>query len=560
MFWNKKIVKGMAGALCVMLVLGAAGSATVYGEEAVQSTSEPIVVDGDISEWEGMESFPVSDGSVSEWKMTKSADGSMVYLCFTGQAKTQWDGHYDWDFVDITYADGQKYSCPMTNLESAWMQPGAKYVAINNAGVSGPGSYYVEIAFPMSETGYSVTFAGTTVAEADIPVFTPVEEVEAVYDGIVIDGKYSDWNGVTMTDAECPNEIHPNCLEKVACIFDGEYVYLYFENGQDGIATGAGPNSNGRYSITTDTGRQLVFQLSTEDGGSVTGIEGAEAAYVGTKWEVAIPASALPEWKENISFGLYQVEPFISNITNLQGMEGTAGEFDGIVYDGLYGDWSAYPHTLIHYATAGTGEDQPDGEGALYYDGELLYAHVESSMEKHLLEGGGEFTSAVSIAFNGEKDYNADKSWNLYPRYVAVAEDGTIDWNPQLKNLPDGEYEFYMLDARGEYDRGRITNIADLEEHEQFLGKMKMRVGEKTDEMEFYVDLEQVATFLSYYSGKDIQASDFKTIEAQFGRIGQDWLSIAGASSGPYLGILLALVVSFGGIAIVKKRHKVVEA
>ena len=74
--------------------------------------------------------------------------------------------------------------------------------------------------------------------------------------------------------------------------------------------------------------------------------------------------------------------------------------------------------------------------------------------------------------------------------------------------------------------------------------------------MEFYVDLEQVAVFLSHYSKAraTVEASDFKMIEAQFGRIGNEYLSTAGTSSGPYMGVLLAMGVSF--VVLLKKRGR----
>ena len=78
-------------------------------------------------------------------------------------------------------------------------------------------------------------------------------------------------------------------------------------------------------------------------------------------------------------------------------------------------------------------------------------------------------------------------------------------------------------------------------------------MGGDKDEMEFYIDLKQVAVFLSHYSNTTIEASDFKMIEAQFGRIGNEYLSTAGTSSGPYMGVLLAMGVSL--VVLLKKRR-----
>lgn len=532
--------------------------AVVTSDIAEKAVDSSIIIDGDVSEWRAMESIEVADGSVAEWKLAKSADESMLYFCFSGTARTEWDTTYLWNILNITYSNGTSLNCQIANIEYAWVLPGASMAYKSNASGNNPGRYGVECKLPVNESGYSINFAGITVKEEDIPMFTQAEDVEAVYNGIVVDGYYNDWDAVTKTMAKCTNEWHDyECLDSVACIFDGDYVYIYLKDGENGNAAGVGKASNGRYSIVTDMGRQLVFQIDASNGGSVRGIAGAQTAYFGDEWEISIPAEALPLWKESISFGLYQEEPFISGIMNLRGDDGytgTAGDFTGIVYDGLYGDWDAYPHTLIQHATQGTGIHYPDGEGALYLDGSKLYGHVVTLMDPHVVsERGGEFTSAVSVCFNGKKEYNGDKTWNLYPRMVAVAQDGTIDWNPQLKDLPDGTYEFYMADIRGEYDTSTLKNVSDLADYEKFFGRMMITVSGDKDEMEFYIDLEQVAAFLSHYSNTVIEASDFKMIEAQFGRIGNEYLSTAGTSSGPYMGVILAIGVSL--VVLLKKRR-----
>lgn len=521
-----------------------------------KSDISQITIDGELSEWEAMESLKVAEGNVEEWKLALSEDRSRLYFCFGGTAVTQWDTGYIWNLLEITYSDGKTFRCQIANLENAWTTPGAEVAAKNEAHLNNSGVYGVECVLPINDRGYSVTFAGTTVKEADIPEFKAAEEKEAVYTGISIDGKFDDWEAVTRVDVKCPNTSHGyECLKRAACIMDGDYVYFYLQDGDDGYAAGAGLNSNGRYSIVTDLGRSLVFQLSAANGGSVSGVDGAKAAYYQDEWEVAIPVSALPQWKKSISFGLYQNEPYISGVVDIKGgsNEEQIGEFNGIVYDGLYGDWAAYPHTLIQYATPGTQTDDPDGEGALYANGKTLYGHVVSSMEAHLQEQGGEFSSAVSICFNSDRTYNADKTWNFYPRLVTVADDGTIDWNPKTVALDNGVYEFYLADVRGEYNTSALKNEADLAEHEKFFGKMTVSVYDDFNETEFYVDLEQVAKFLSNYSSTEIKAEDFKVIEAQFGRIGQEWLTTAGASSGPYAGVIICMGVC---VAVLLKRRK----
>jgi uncharacterized protein (TIGR04145 family) len=553
-------VLALTTVLSVVQPVSTAAAAETTDTAKAEETAVEVTVDGDLSDWKAVDELKSKDSDIESWKLAKSNDGKTLYLAFSGKAVSQWDGKYNYKTLSVKRKNGTKLEAQISQLSEAWAFPGAEVKTVNDASGNVPGPYAVECSLPLDETGYTVTFAGTEVNEASIPVYVPADKYEAVYNGITIDSKYDDWDAIEKTEASCPEEANHNydCLDSVACVFDGDTFYIYLKDGKDGSAAGAGTHSNGRYAIVADTGRQIVFALSTKDGGTVSGVKGAKVAHYGKQWEVSIPASALPLYSESLSFGLYQQEPFVADIMNIQEKEGTAGTFGGIVYDGHYGDWDAYPHTLIEYATSGTQTDKPDGEGALYTDDSILYGHVVSPMDAHLKEMGGEFTSAISICFNGKRKYNEDKTWNLYPRLVAVADDGTIDWNPKLSGLDNGTYEFYIADTRGEYDTNTLKNVSDLKDYEQFFGKMTITVGETSDEMEFYVDLEKVANFLSHYKGSTVDASEFKLIEAQFGRIGQQWLVIGGTSSGPYMGVSLCVLVA-GVVLLRRRRTKVVK-
>ena len=114
-------------------------------------------------------------------------------------------------------------------------------------------------------------------------------------------------------------------------MFDGDYVYVYVKDGTGGDASGAGTHSNGRYSITTDLGYELVFQLDSK--GYVNGVDGVDCRHGGNQWEIAVPKSALPAYNKTISFGLYRSEPFISGTANIKD-EGSSD--DKIIYDIRY--------------------------------------------------------------------------------------------------------------------------------------------------------------------------------------------------------------------------------
>ena len=165
-------------------------------------------------------------------------------------------------------------------------------------------------------------------------------------------------------------------------VFDGDYVYIYIKDGETSSAYGAGSHSNGMYTIKSDMGNEMVFQL-TQDG-DINGVDKAECKHVGKQWEIAIPKSELPTYNNTISFGLYLTEPFIENVSNLDESKGVEISTD-ITYDGLkglYGDWDRYPHTTIEYATAGTHYQIVDSKGALYCDGgSTLLGHVVTTMQ-----------------------------------------------------------------------------------------------------------------------------------------------------------------------------------
>lgn len=177
--------------------------------------------------------------------------------------------------------------------------------------------------------------------------------------------------------------------------------------------------------------------------------------------------------------------------------------------------------------------------GALFSDGSTVLGHVYTKMPEHLNEAGGEFTQAVTFRFNDSD------SQEIYPRFVAVDDKGNINWNPVTTGLQDGSYEFYMFnsDAWGTSDNINNLNSADV-----CLGKMTITVGENKDECEYYLDLEMVAKKLG------CDASDLKQISARFGRLGQQWINIAGASSGAWLGLFICITATCGVVAYKKKK------
>lgn len=513
------------------------------GEEIAGS----ITVDGDDRDWANIGGITMNAGNsytVNCWKTAMDKSGN-VYLCITGTANMYCIGNLQYDGIQIV----QNGSYNWHSFYDLWKDTSVTHAIASDVG-SNYGPYVLEMCLPASmfqSSDFQLVYQNLTLLSSSIPVLdgsAAPEPEEPVYSGITIDGDFSDWDAVTKIDGPgCTNEGHPNCVESCAMVFDGDEVYIYLREVPGYNAGSAGSHGNGNYAITTDLGRTLLIDLEAD--GTVANIEGAKCVHNGTQWEISISRSALPPYNKSLNFGFYQGDPVINGVENLDGSSGNAGTFSGIVYDGQYDDWTSYPHTLIQYATAGTQGRVPDGESAIYAEGSTLYGHTVTEYSSHLV-GGRDLADAITIAFNGDHDFkDTPEKGNLYPCLVAVDEAGNINYTPNISGLPNGSYEFYIMDTRSwHYSK----NINDLQGNDRIFGKMTITIQDGREECEYMIDLEEVAAYIG------CDASDFKLIEAQFGRIGQQWTSTAGASSGPILGIVLCLA-SVGVVLFVRKRR-----
>ena len=543
------------------------GSNTDTGSETGGSTSTATgnpTVDGNLDDWDTTTSNPASSGNgnqngLTNWKIAKGADGN-YYFAAWGQANG-YVGH-DWDQFQI---DGQWNA--FANLQYS----GGSYASVNNGNGNTVGPQYVECMIPATMmNGSTFTFGGTSVNVADIPDYeAPTPEVDpGKYTGITIDGTFKDWKYVTKTDVKNPNPDQPNALSQVAMVFDGD-VYIYIKEGQGGSAAGAGTHANGKYSITSDLGRENVFQLNQD--GTVSGIAGAEAKHVGSEWEIRIPRESLNYYSESLSFGLYQSEPFVKDVTDLQGKPSNTGTFQGITYDGNYDDWNSYPVTTISYATAGTQDKNEDASAALYADGSTLYMYAETTMQAHIAEQrqqGTAFTKAITIdlasSASSMQDIDDNGENDLSPRIIAVDENGNIDWNPDLANQPDGKTrEYAIVETHGTYDINSMTSInnAAFQEMGGVLGHVMITVNGDKCQAEYKIDLENVAKMHNYYRSQHGKAADdspdnYQFISARFGRLGDQIVTTTGASTGPWLGLGLSGIAVAGGLLANRRRFR----
>lgn len=382
----------------------------------------------------------------------------------------------------------------------------------------------------MTVMGNDISVMETTVWADDTYV-----ETKAAYDGISIDGSFSDWDAIARTNTD------KEVLKQAAVVFDGDWLYIYMKEDEQkpqGNLTWSGPYSNGKFTILTDTGRDTVFKLYMN---SIDGIKDAVVAYSNHQYEIAIPASAVKQYKESISFGYYMEEDMlITDIVNIQDKDNEEEKnFAGIQYDGFYSDWEYYPHELVQYSTPGGMGG--DAEAALYSENAVLYGHVLSFLHRDEAQ-----FQPFSIRIN-EKD-----NLMLNVRLVTVDEAGNINMNPQLRNLDAGTYEYYLWDLNS---GSTVRNIN--EEGHAVYGKMYLTIRKDaegnaiSDEMEYQIDLKKLAKKLN------MDASDMKVIQAQYINIGTKWITFAGTSSGAVMGISLCVAVTGAVLVYKKKKSKV---
>jgi hypothetical protein len=194
------------------------------------------------------------------------------------------------------------------------------------------------------------------------------------------------------------------------------------------------------------------------------------------------------------------------------------------------------PHTVVEY---NTWDEYEDGLSAIYSDGSNCYFHIYSPMPAHLNEGGGEFTSGISVLFND--------NWGtgFYPRFVTVDDSGNINWNPTLSNLPNGTYHLYVVSSDAWATSSNINNLNDMD---QIYGEAYFTIADGRDDMEWKLDLAKVAKKLN------MDEEDMGTISVQYSRIGQQWAITAGTPTGIGIGMLIAFAIAVPSVIVFNKK------
>ncbi|RKM62405.1 hypothetical protein D6855_03035 [Butyrivibrio sp. CB08] len=488
-----------------------------------------------------IESQNWSNGDLEDVMGVKAvSDGQTVTISYKTKNSNEWEHTWQNYPLTITYPDGTTQTIiidyNMGVHGNNWSDvPGYSVTQSSDQAdtltlnISIPASYFASTDFTVSSQKYSTSVNGDVIEDVS------TSDPNAVYQGIGLDGNFNDWNAVTKYDLKEPNGEHN--VESVAWVIDSDrgYVYIYVKDDGNNSATWAGPNHNGKFEILTDLGNRMLIQLTHD--GAVVGANGYDAVHTGSQWEIAIPISELPANTGGLSFGLYMEESSLSGY----GDTGEIGSKVGITYDGNSDDWKYYPSTLIQYATPGTQEMKVDGEAKQYCDQEEnIYGYCTTQMDAHLSERGGEFTQAVRIAVNNDWDWNK----TLEMRLVTVDSNGNINWNPQRQGLPDGSYEYYIFATNA---WGSSKNINELVPADVCYGKTTINISGTEQEMEWYVNTVKLAERYG------IDATDVKVVSTKYLRIGNQEVTCAGTSSGPWGGAAMCMLSAFVPFVIRKK-------
>ena len=525
-------------------------TSTPSSEATAESTSKPAEISSsesgdDTSEGERrapeIQSENWSNGVLEDVMGVKAvSDGQTVTISYKTKNTNEWEHTWQHYPITITYADGTTQEILIDYNKVArgqyWAEiPGysitetsdqADTITLN---ISIPASYFASQDFTVSSQNYSTSVNGNVIEDVS------TNDPDAVYEGIGLDGNFTDWNAVTKYDLKEPEGDHN--VESVAWVIDSDrgYVYIYIKDDGNNSATWAGPNHNGKFEILTDLGNRMLIQL-TQDG-AVVAANGYDAVHQGSQWEIAIPISELPANTGGLSFGLYMEDSTLSGY----GDTGEVGSPVGISYDGKSDDWTYYPSTLIQYATPGTQEVVVDGEAKQYNDqSENIYGYCTTQMPAHLDERGGEYTQGVRIAVNN--DWSYDKALEM--RLVTVDSNGNINWYPQTQGLSDGSYEYYIF---GTNAWGSSKNINELVPADVCYGKTTINISDTQQEMEWYVNTVKLAERYG------IDATDVKVVSTKYLRIGNQEVTCAGTSSGPWGGAAMCLLSAAVPFIIKKK-------
>ncbi len=204
--------------------------------------------------------------------------------------------------------------------------------------------------------------------------------------------------------------------------------------------------------------------------------------------------------------------------------ETTGGIYVGgnIQIDGYYDDWEGRPKTEITYSS---NNKQCNHYGQLALDGDTLYGHFKMNE----LYTSGMQLQIWYLTINGK----------TFAMQIQPEKNGNIDWStqaPRSEGIHTNLKAFIGYGNNNECDSKVAYTVYDAEHKDNTPG----------DEVEFSLSLKRLAELTG------IPADEMGTITIQNPNIGGQGVSIAGSSTGPVVGVLIALLLAAGYVA--KKR------
>lgn len=193
-----------------------------------------------------------------------------------------------------------------------------------------------------------------------------------------------------------------------------------------------------------------------------------------------------------------------------------------IQIDGYYDDWEGRPKTEITYSS---NNKQCNHYGQLALDGDTLYGHFKMNE----LYTSGMQLQIWYLTINGK----------TFAMQIQPEKNGNIDWStqvPRSEGIHTNLKAFIGYENNNECDSKVAYTVYDAEHKDNTPG----------DEVEFSLSLKRLAELTG------IPADEMGTITIQNPNIGGQGVSIAGSSTGPVVGVLIALLLAAGYVA--KKR------
>lgn len=406
------------------------------------------------------------------------------------------------------------------------------------------------------------------VTETIAPSRAAKKAARGQYQGITIDGNFSDWDSVVKYDFSHAENSEVNYA---AMVWDGDWIYIYLDEFQQNSASWSGPERYGNFVITTDTGLDLMVsvrnngkegnkvivtnkkqrkELTSENGGIKVAFNSDYATWgKPTLTEIAIPTSILPDYKSKISFGYYLGKPVIKNVANINPVEDpddphAHDDNDGskIKIDGDYRDWKNYPHRTIEYDKNGPNHPYADAHGAIYQkNAKTVYVHCYTNdFDPPFSWYDGNQFLEITVTLG-------DRTTKMMA--CLVGNDGSVNWHSseEDKHYAPGTYKFALFEPTGNH---ATKNMKNIDPGDYFYGYQYVTVGEHVDETEFYIDTETLAKKLH------LSLSQSAELKVLFHRVGREPLIASGISTGPVFTLALTTVAAGSYYVFTRRKRR----